>query len=222
MLKTGEVADAERLYRESSEIKKRLLLEDFTYWRVLLDVGFDMMGVYALEDAERLFRECLSETRRLHGNDADRMDIVEVLNGLALVLLTKDELIDADARSLESLNMCRRICGDTGRNVIIWVGLFRRGQIAFHTRELEAARQLFSSALEMARWLIANEINGGNDWDVCASLHWLARIAVEENDITLAKKLCEELLTLAWKIVEKDTDDEDIAELLLVKAIVAR
>lgn len=147
----------------------------------------------AFAAAEKLFHECLQMYSRLDGCQADEDRVAFALRDLGRSQLESGKLDKAKMSLQESLDMFRRLRKESDHEDIAG-GLYWQARFLCEKREFDEAGGLYKECLWMCKSLIKvlYPLTG-------RVLRGLAKIALEQNMLEEAERLCLESSALNWE-----------------------
>jgi serine/threonine-protein kinase len=194
--KTGELDEAERLYREAWELHRAELGEDnplVTAVQVNLALVLQEKG--RLDEAEPLARQVVEIDARHYGEKSP--NLIPDLNNLGLLLQEKGEHEEAQELYLRAESLAREVLGD--RHPAVAFPLNNRADLEYERGALEIAERLVRSALELRRATLPE----GNV-DLAPSLGGLGRVLVDTGRAEEAEPLLREAVAIRLKHLPPD------------------
>jgi tetratricopeptide (TPR) repeat protein len=174
----GDYKEAERIYRESLEVFRRLNIKG-NIALCLHQLGITMHRQGVFEEARQLYGESLEIKRKL-GNERN---IASTMHQLGRLAQDQNELEEARRFYDESLKINQKI--SSLRDIA--ASLNQIGNVAYSQGQLQEARRLYEESLLISRKL-------GQQLEIAATLCNLGELVDEEGDKTEAVRLLREAL----------------------------
>ncbi len=210
----GELAKAESLYRESLDMKQRLLPGDHQNVAAgLNDLGSILKERGDSAGAEPFLRAALDMWRRLH--PGDHTSVASGLNNLAVLLLARGDVAAAEPLHREALAMRKRLV--PGDHPAVAVSLNNVANVLQTKGDLAGAEPLYREALAMRKRLFPSDHP-----DVAAGLNNLAIVLQARGDLTGAEPLSRECLEMRRRLFRGDHPDIAVALNTLSFILLAR
>lgn len=179
----GEHVEAEALFREALEMKRKVLGDAHSEIAMgLNNVAFTLHDQGKHDDAEAMYREALAMQRELLSENHPA--IAMSLNNLAFLLYEKGEREEAMQLSRESLDMYRRALGDEHPSVA--QGMNNLAMWIAEAGDYATAEPMLREALALRIGLL-----GEDHVDVAGSLTLLADVLVHTGRYEEARALAE-------------------------------
>lgn len=199
LLPQARLAEAESLFREALEMKRRWFKGDSQ--ELALGIN-NLAGVLEKQgrytDAEALYREALEMNRRLFKNDHPYL--LMGLNNVASALMNQGRLAEAEPPFREAAEMGRRMF--KGDHVYHAITLNNLSSLYRDQGKLAEAEPLCRESLEMRRRLFK-----GDHPTVAVSLNNLAILLSLQKKLAEAEKLSRESLEMKRRLYKGDHPD---------------
>jgi eukaryotic-like serine/threonine-protein kinase len=141
----GRLPDAEKLYHEALDIRRRVLGIDHPDTLAVMDgYATTLATEHRNDEAETLLRETLSTRRRVLG--PDHRDTLMSMNNLANMLFLEGRYGDAGQLQQETLHIQRRVLGPNHPDTAM--STYNLGGTALHSGKPDEALSLLRQAVD--------------------------------------------------------------------------
>ncbi|MBD2526353.1 tetratricopeptide repeat protein [Nostoc sp. FACHB-133] len=192
---TGQYSEAEPLYKQALELRKRLLGENHPSFATSLNnlAGlYKSTGQYA--KAELLYQQALELRKRLWGEN--HADVAVSLNNLALLYDEQGRYDEAEPLYLQSLELEKRLVGEN--HISFALILNNLALLYYHQGRYSEAEPLSQQAIELDKRFLGEE-----NPDVATDLHNLGLIYRAQGRYDQAESLFLESLELKERLLQK-------------------
>jgi serine/threonine protein kinase/Tfp pilus assembly protein PilF len=143
----GDLSEAERAYRESIAMYRKLGNQDLDMASALYDFSFLLQLKGELEEAEKVCRESIAIRRKLLGSE--HPDLARSLGQLASFLQQKGELDEAEKLNREVVRIDRKLLPK--EHPVTAFALYNLGLVLCDKGELDEAKKLLREAVTINR-----------------------------------------------------------------------
>ena len=186
--RAGELEEAETLFRQALDIRRRELGEPSEgVAESLHDLGWLYQDQGKFDDAEALFREALEMARKLYPELS--LEIAEVTEGLAAALGNKGDYEAAEALYRDSIELRRSLHGNS--HLLVASTQNSLGLLLRNRGDNASSRELLEEALEIRRSNLGDEHP-----DVADSMNALGAVLISSGDLDAAEELYLELIDI--------------------------
>ena len=158
---TGDVAEAEKLYRRALELRTRRLRQanseaerrqaELSVAECKLNLGW-ALALTGEPEAEPLFRDVLAVREKYLGPKHE--DVAVAKAGLAAVLIDRGKGLEAGKLGLEALNFALQTQGADAKSALAANGHFQKAMFLRFTRQTRAAEQELRKSLGLVQKLL--------------------------------------------------------------------
>ncbi|MFN6526919.1 tetratricopeptide repeat protein [Nostoc sp. ChiSLP03a] len=192
---TGNYSEAEPLYKQALELRKRLLGENHPAFATSLN---NLAGLYKstgqYSKAELLYQQALELRKALLGEN--HADVAASLNNLALLYDEQGRYDEAEPLYLQSLELEKRLLGENHLSFALILN--NLALLYYHQGRYSEAEPLSQQAIELDKRFLGEE-----NPDVATDLHNLGLIYRAQGRYSEAESLFLESLELKQRVLQK-------------------
>jgi len=192
---TGRYSEAEPLYQQALQLRKRLLGENHPAYATSLN---NLAGIYKstgqYSKAELLYQQALELRKRLLGEN--HADVVASLNNLALLYDEQGRYDEAEPLYLRSLEIAKGLLGENHPSVALILN--NLALLYYHQGRYSEAEPLSQQAIELDKQFLGEE-----NPDVATDLHNLGLIYRAQGRYNEAESLFLQSLELKQRVLQK-------------------
>ncbi len=192
---TGRYSEAEPLYQQALQLRKRLLGENHPAYATSLN---NLAGIYKstgqYTKAELLYQQALELRKRLLGENHG--DVVASLNNLALLYDEQGRYDEAEPLYLQSLEIAKNLLGENHPSVALILN--NLALLYYHQGRYSEAEPLSQQAIELDKQFLGEE-----NPDVATDLHNLGLIYRAQGRYNEAESLFLQSLELKQRVLQK-------------------
>ncbi|MEA5601845.1 tetratricopeptide repeat protein [Nostoc sp. UHCC 0252] len=192
---TGNYSEAEPLYKQALELRKRLLGDNHPSFATSLN---NLAGLYKTtgqySKAEILYQQALELRKRLWGEN--HADVAVSLNNLALLYDEQGRYEEAEPLYLQSLELEKRLVGENHLSFALILN--NLALLYYHQGRYSEAEPLSLQAIELDKRFLGEE-----NADVATDLHNLGLIYRAQGRYDQAESLFLESLELKQRLLQK-------------------
>ncbi|MEH1809678.1 tetratricopeptide repeat protein [Nostoc sp.] len=191
----GNYTEAEPLYKQALELRKRLLGENHPAFATSLN---NLAGLYKstgkYSKAELLYQQALELRKRLWGEH--HADVAVSLNNLALLYDEQGRYDEAEPLYLQSLELEKRLVGENHLSFALILN--NLALLYYHQGRYSEAEPLSQQAIELDKQFLGEE-----NPDVATDLHNLGLIYRAQGRYSEAESLFLQSLELKQRVLQK-------------------
>ncbi len=191
LFNVGDYAGAERCFRESLAMRRRLDQGDAELAVPMANLASILNYRGAYEEAEPLYRQLLAIREQAHGPDDPR--VASILYSLGTLHYLRGEPEEAEPLLRRALGIRMQVYGE--RNTRVATVRNSLGRMLFARGRLDEAGQLYEEALTVRR-----ELLGEDHPNVALTRRDLAELLLARGEINAAGELLAEALTVLRKV----------------------
>ncbi|MDZ8185459.1 MAG: tetratricopeptide repeat protein [Nostoc sp. ChiSLP02] len=192
---TGRYSEAEPLYQQALQLRKRLLGENNPVYATSLN---NLAGIYKstgqYSKAELLYQQALELRKRLLGEN--HIDFVASLNNLALLYDEQGRYDEAEPLYLRSLEIAKTLLGENHPSFALILN--NLALLYYHQGRYNEAEPLSQQAIELDKQFLGEE-----NPDVATDLHNLGLIYRAQGRYNEAESLFLQSLELKQRVLQK-------------------
>ncbi|MBD2515453.1 tetratricopeptide repeat protein [Nostoc sp. FACHB-973] len=192
---TGRYSEAEPLYQQALQLRKRLLGENHPAYATSLN---NLAGIYKstgqYSKAELLYQQALELRKRLLGEN--HADVVASLNNLALLYDEQGRYDEAEPLYLRSLEIAKSLLGENHPSFALILN--NLALLYYHQGRYTEAEPLSQQAIELDKQFLGEE-----NPDVATDLHNLGLIYRAQGRYNEAESLFLQSLEVKQRVLQK-------------------